>query len=322
MLLTDGDIWNQVTLFTYLNEQVQNSKWGLRVFALGIGDGVSHALIEGVARAGNGFAQSVNNNEKLDAKVIRMLKGGLSPHSTDYSLEVKYEDPDEDFEIVDKVTDMLKVILSENKVVDKFKEKQEDKPVSFFNETPGKAGQEKPPSAENGTADPFAHLPTISVQKILQTPQTIPPLFPFSRTSVYLLFSEDAALKTPKSVTLQAKSEHGPLELKIPVEMLNAPGETIHQLAARKAIQELEEGRGWIHEAKGGKYTQTPVKHLYPSCFDEIFQREAVRIGVRFQVGGKWCPFVAVKDDDKDKDVDKAKKVHQRSVPASRTCEG
>ncbi|KAL8940086.1 MAG: hypothetical protein Q9216_002995 [Gyalolechia sp. 2 TL-2023] len=300
MLLTDGAIRNQGALFTDLNDKVQKSQSGLRIFALGIGDQVSHALVEGVARAGNGFAQIVNNNEKLDAKVIRMLKGGLFPHTTDYNLEVKYENTDEDFEIVDKVTDMLEVLLSDDKAGG---ENKENKPVSFFNETSGQDGQEKPPSAENDTTDPFAHLPTISAPKILQTPQNIPPLFPFSRTSVYLLFSEDATLKTPKSVTLRAKSEHGPLELEVPVEVLDAPGKTIHQLAARKAILELEEGRGWIYEARDSKDTETLVKHRYPSRFDEMVQREAVRIGVRYQVGGKWCSFVAIDDEEKDKDV-------------------
>ncbi|KAL8838521.1 MAG: hypothetical protein Q9170_002101 [Blastenia crenularia] len=303
MLLTDGDIWNQLELFTFLNSEVKKSNSSLRVFALGIGNGVSHALIEGVARAGNGFAQTVDNNEKLDSKVIRMLKGGLSPHTTDYSLEVKYENEDDDFDIVDKVTDALKVMLSEEAAKDKpeeEKEKKENKPTSFFSTSPGISGPEKPPSAENDNKDPFAHLPTISVPKIIQAPQTIPPLFPFSRTSVYLLFSGESAQKTPKSVTLRAKSEHSPLELEIPVEVLTTPGKTIHQLAARKAIQELEEGRGWIYEAKDKDNIEKSVKDLHPSRFDEMVQREAVRIGVRYQVGGKWCSFVAVKDNDKE----------------------
>ena len=196
MLLTDGDIWDQGGLFTYLNDEVKKSKSSLRVFALGIGDGVSHALIEGVARAGNGFAQTVNNNEKLDSKVIRMLKGGLSPHTTDYSLDIKYEDADEAFEMVDKVTDSLKVMLSEEKEVAKPKAKDIDTPMSFFDtSTVQSGGKEKPPSADNETTDPFAHLPDISVPKILQSPQFIPPLFPYSRTSVYLLFSGDLVSK-------------------------------------------------------------------------------------------------------------------------------
>ncbi|KAL8777663.1 MAG: hypothetical protein Q9213_007762 [Squamulea squamosa] len=302
MLLTDGDIWSQGQLLNYLSDEVQKSASSLRIFALGIGDGVSHALIEGVARAGNGFAQTVNNDEKLDSKVIRMLKGGLSPHTTDYSLEIKYEDADEEFEVVDKVTDALKVMLSEETVTAKQEAKENDKPTSFFDTTIAQSGgTEKPPSADNEKADPHAHLPAISVPNIIQSPQIIPPLYPFSRTSVYLLFSGISTQKTPKSVVLRAKSEHGPLELEILVETLATPGQTIHQLAARKAIQELEEGRGWIHEAQdeSGK----PIKERYASRFDEMIQREAVRIGVQFQVGGKWCSFVAVKDNDKLNDT-------------------
>ncbi|KAL8670299.1 MAG: hypothetical protein Q9168_005154 [Polycauliona sp. 1 TL-2023] len=320
MLLTDGDIWNQGELFSYLNDEVKKSSSKLRLFALGIGEGISHALVEGVARAGNGFAQTVNNNEKLDSKIIRMLKGALSPHTTDYSLEIRYQDADEEFEMVDKVTDALKVMLSEPKVTGEPEAKENSKPISFFDTTATPSGEkEKPPSADNEKTDPFAHLPAISVPKIMQTPQLIPPLFPFSRSSVYLLFSGDSTQRTPKSVVLRAKSEHGPLELEFPVETTTTPGQTIHQLAARKAIQELEEGRGWIYEAQdeSGK----SVKEQYASRFDEMVQREAVRIGVQFQVGGKWCSFVAVKDNEKSKNESTETELNKDTVALTPSTE-
>ena len=72
MLLTDGDIWNQAELFEYVAQETKTG--GVRVFPIGIGDGVSSALIEGVARAGRGFAQMVGNNEKLDSKIVRMVR--------------------------------------------------------------------------------------------------------------------------------------------------------------------------------------------------------------------------------------------------------
>ena len=93
----------------------------------------------------------------------------------------------------------------------------------------------------------------------------------------------------------------GPLELEIPIEEIS--GRTIHQLAARKAILELEEGRGWIFEAKGTDNEGELLKQRYPSRFDEMVQREAVRLGVRYQVGGKWSSFVAVADNEKDQDM-------------------
>ena len=59
MMLTDGETWDQQNLFSYLNEAITEHKAPIRVFTLGIGNGVSHALIEGIAKAGDGFAQIV-----------------------------------------------------------------------------------------------------------------------------------------------------------------------------------------------------------------------------------------------------------------------
>ena len=70
------------------------------------GPDLSSALIEGVARAGNGFSQMVGNGEKLDSKIVRMLKGALTPHINDYELEIKYED-----DSVDRVADCLRLKL-------------------------------------------------------------------------------------------------------------------------------------------------------------------------------------------------------------------
>lgn len=72
MLLTDGDIWSQQEMFDYISEETKSGD--VRVFPIGIGGSVSSALIEGVARAGRGFAQMVTNNEKLDSKVVRMVR--------------------------------------------------------------------------------------------------------------------------------------------------------------------------------------------------------------------------------------------------------
>lgn len=112
IMLTDGETWNQQLVFDYLNEQIVETKAAIRIFTLGIGNGVSHALIEGIAKAGNGFSESVGEGEQMGTKVVRMLKGALSPHVTDYTLEVKYSAAeDDDFEIVEKVADSLNVKL-------------------------------------------------------------------------------------------------------------------------------------------------------------------------------------------------------------------
>ena len=60
-----------------------------RCFTFGIGSGASTALVEGLARAGNGTAEFVKEGERLQPKVIRSLKRALQPAVTDVSVEFK-----------------------------------------------------------------------------------------------------------------------------------------------------------------------------------------------------------------------------------------
>jgi hypothetical protein len=301
-------------LFEYLNQEITDKKAPIRIFTLGIGNGVSHSLIEGVARAGNGFSQAVAEGEKMDQKVVRMLKGALSPHINDYTLEVKYtakkktvdaDEGDDDYEIIEKVADSLKVKLHLNEKSEKSMtvsiqsitthetstNHYQMKPISLF-DTSINLDEEEPTVHDETGESRYAHLPKIAVPNIIQAPQHIPSLFAFNRTTVYLLFGPDAPQQTPRSVVLRGISVHGPLELEIPIQILDIPGETVHQLAAKKAIAELEQGRGWLRSAKDE--SGNLVKKVFESSFEDMVEREAVRLGVQFGVGGKWCSFVAV----------------------------
>ncbi|KAG7412574.1 von Willebrand factor A domain-containing protein 5A [Fusarium oxysporum f. sp. rapae] len=296
-LLTDGEIWDQDRLFQLINKEVAHSKGTARVFSLGIGAGASTSLIEGIARAGNGFAQTVADDEKMDKKVVRMLRGALFPHISDYSLEIKYDKADpsteDEFELIEKVVDALKIDTVENE--EKTKEVEAPKKsISLFDasaDDDDDTEMTEAPRVENK----FDHLPDVSIPRYLQTPGTIPPLFPFNRTTVYVLLSQDTPSQQPKSVILRGTSSHGPLELEIPITVVTEKDSVIHRLAARKEVKELEEGRGWLNHAKDsdGKL----LKEKYDGHFSDMVEREAVRLGVKYQVGGKWCSFVAVEDN-------------------------
>ncbi|KAK1757730.1 von Willebrand factor type A domain-containing protein [Echria macrotheca] len=296
-LLTDGEIWDHQLLFNMINTYNAGAKGAIRVFTLGIGSDVSHALIEGVARAGNGFSQSVGDSEKMSSKVVRMLKASLTPHVNDYTLEIKYgqqgEAEEEDFEIVEKVMDALTLDIPEPKP-----EPEAKKPISLFDTSADADVHMADASLDMSAGGKYSHVPPVAEPKFLQAPFEIPPLFPFSRTSVYLLMSSESVQKTPKSVVLRGTSRYGPLELEIPVTALAGKGETLHQLAAKKAVQELEEGRGWLYHAKDS--SGELFKDKLPGHFNDMVEREAVRLGVRYQVGGKWCSFVAVDETTKE----------------------
>ncbi|KAK2808681.1 hypothetical protein FQN50_004546 [Emmonsiellopsis sp. PD_5] len=311
LLLTDGEIWDQESLFTYINAAVSDKP--IRFFSLGIGDGASHSLIQGIARAGNGFAQSVNDNEQLDKKVVRMLKGALTPHIKDYTVEIVYEgDGDEDFEIIDKANE---IPTAENfppphkqseDAMDVDSKKEDPKPkqtISLFDPS----YQESDIRSE---AVPEIDLPKLQAPNVLQAPYKMPPLYPFNRTTVYLLLSPETVHQKPKSLLLKGTSKHGPLALKIPIDDVGQ-GTTIHQLAARKITLELEEGRGWVYHAKDtdGKL----ILDNYESKKEDIVKHEAVRLGVQFQVAGKYCSFVAVDPGSKTNEAGKENSVSSAS---------
>lgn len=301
ILLTDGSVWDQSRLFDTVQHHVTQSQGAVRLFTLAIGSDASHSLVRGLARAGRGFSQSVGDNEMMDKKVVRMLKGALTPHIHEYALEVKYKRPDQDivdddddFDLIDRVADLA---IDTQPAGERAEKKQSAskppiKPISLFDPSFDPDAQIE---SSGATATP-ADLPSLSIPKILQAPLTIPPLYPFNRTSVYLIMSPETGDKIPESVILRAESKYGPLELEIPVTTTTT-GETIHQLAARNATHEMEEGRGWIFQAKE-QAGNVLLKDAYKAQFAAMVEREAVRLGVRFQVAGKWCSFVAVEGDD------------------------
>ncbi|KAK0865414.1 hypothetical protein LTS02_005395 [Friedmanniomyces endolithicus] len=323
ILLTDGQVWGEEEVFRFIDQQICGKGVDARVFALGIGDGVSHSLVEGVARAGRGFAQFVAGEEEgtgVEGKVVRMLRGALYAHTRDHELEVVYaeeeevkaenggvvsgvEEMEDDFELVEKSDANLQTDekTSETPAVDDTNEKPA---ASFFDPT---ANLDTPITETQLPANRYAHLPLITPPPLFQAPATIPPLFPFNRTTLYLLLGPETPQKHISAIVLRATSAQGPLELRIPVDYLESSGNaavpTVHQLAARKAIQDLEAGSGWLSTATTPATDSTDfdgpgvaIKERYPSRFDELLEREAVRLGEKFQVAGKWTSFVAVQE--------------------------
>ncbi|KAJ5342894.1 hypothetical protein N7541_012018 [Penicillium brevicompactum] len=269
LLLTDGGAWNQYAIFEFVKKANQNDS--TRFFTLGIGNDASHALVTGVSRAGKGFSQAVLNNEDLNKTVVRMLKGAMMPRLHDTRLDVKIPELEEDFVHIEMPSNHQKPAETQ-------------KPISLISQDS---------ETEPTPGDLREALPVLTVPSILQAPANLPALFPFIRSNVYLLLSH-ASAEFPETITLRADSKHGPLELEIPVQDVGK-GQTIHQLAAKKVVTELEESQGWINSARDIQGELIITK--WESRAAELNQRECERLGVRFQVAGKHCSFVAVDDE-------------------------
>lgn len=263
ILLTGGNIEYQETRFAYISEQMEKAQGSIRIFCLGVHDRstVLPALVERISKAGHGLSQCVQSGERLDASVVHMLRGALSTH-VEGILDVKYEEND-DFELVDKVTDKMEILLSEH-------------------EASNTSTSELPGSSNKDTNASEAYYP-----QIIQAPHTTPGLFAGTRTTIYLLMCPTNIRKNPITITIRSSSSDGSPILEIPIQTLTEKSTTIHQLAARKAIRDLEECRGWM-------YNQSTFEA------QTLAEKEAVRLGETFQVINKWCSFVAVLSSDKE----------------------
>jgi Mg-chelatase subunit ChlD len=81
IVLTDGEVWDTENIIKFVQETRTKTEERVRFFALGVGDAVSHRLVEGIGRQGGGFAEvvAVDAAGRWESRVIRMLKGALTP---------------------------------------------------------------------------------------------------------------------------------------------------------------------------------------------------------------------------------------------------
>jgi len=81
LLLTDGEVWEVDAILDFVRSTRDEIGEKVRFFALGIGNAVSHKLLEGIGCFGGGFAEvvAVDSPGSWDERVVRKLKGALSP---------------------------------------------------------------------------------------------------------------------------------------------------------------------------------------------------------------------------------------------------
>ncbi|KAG5661278.1 hypothetical protein KAF25_005400, partial [Fusarium avenaceum] len=82
LLLTDGEVWCEEETTEFINSARRHSGYRVRFFCLGIGDAVSHSLIEGIAKAGGGYSEAVAASLRMgwEDRVVLMLKAALYTH--------------------------------------------------------------------------------------------------------------------------------------------------------------------------------------------------------------------------------------------------
>lgn len=295
-LLTDGQISDVDALGECIREAVEEGEKSgcfVRVFSLGVGASVSHHLIESVARAGGGYAQLVVEGERMEKKVVNMLKAAMMPPVTNMGVEWTSTAPvenasEEDFEIVE--------------AGEAVPSSSERKPaINLFDTSPEVVSRPLPLPTP---------LPKI-VYPIQQAPFKVSPLYRGARFTIYAILS--SATPVPGELVLRGSSPDGPVELKVKVESTQKGETMLHSLAARALVRDLEEGSSCIHalgrattEANermlkklgvqvvtqdGKSYKDLP---LSSNLVSEITKQEILDLALKYNLSSKYTSWVAI----------------------------
>jgi hypothetical protein len=314
-LLTDGEIWDVGSLCDVIREAVDEGERrnsSVRVFSLGIGDSVSHHLIESVARAGSGYAQLVMESERMEKKVLNMLKSALVPPATDLGVQWTPKATGSDNEVEG-------FVLVEAEDSSRGEEDAAAPPVvdpnesGSTNETPINLFSTSPEVPSPPPPPPALPPPSVVVP-IHQAPFKVPILSRGARFTIYAILS--STLPVPKELVLQGSSPDGPVELKVKAETVREGETMLHSLAARAVVRDLEEGTSCIHalgrdatatqkemlkrlgvhvvDSEGKKYTTAVLssKHV-----KEITKQQILDIAIRYNLSSKYTSWVAIDED-------------------------
>ncbi|KAJ7487233.1 vault protein inter-alpha-trypsin domain-containing protein, partial [Mycena galericulata] len=279
-MLTDGDAWDLDAVLGTVKDAVAAAPWDapLRVSVLGIGNSVSTAMCEGIARVGQGTCILVGERETgFTGKIARLLKAARTPGISNISVDwgrpaaevpkVPAPEPEDDFELVDEQKTTLNIF---DEIVDS----------THIDETVA------PPPP------PVILPPPSAVQ---QSPFKIRTLFPGTRLNVYAILqgtSPPPHRDTCMTVTLRGSTADGAvIELTIPVtlsHLKNDPGASpaIHALAVRKIIQDLEDGQHGLAAALSNPDDTDLLARTVKASI--------VRLGTTYAISSAHTSFVAV----------------------------
>ncbi|KAF7345069.1 hypothetical protein MVEN_01670200 [Mycena venus] len=282
LMLTDGDAWDLDGVLTEVKSAVAAAPKDayLRVSVLGIGNSASTAMCEGMARVGNGTCMMVGEEETtFTGKIARMLKAAKTPPISNISVdwgrsaakvsnEKAATPPDyDDFEIVEGAS-----------------EKPKKKTLNIFDET-----VDDPMDVDSTPAPPPPPVVLAGFPPAQQAPFKIQNLFPNIRLNAYAILQGKSI---PKTIAIRGSTVDGAeIELPIPVtisHLQNTPDAppAVHALAARKVIQDLEDGQ---HALKATLANPDDADLLARTVKASI-----VRLGKTYSIASTHTSFVAV----------------------------
>lgn len=229
-------------------------------------------------------------SEAIAGKCARLLKASRSPPvsnlSVDWGLRVDWDlatpsDLNDDFEMVEPETATLVETTPT-------KSKKRAAPINLFDDSHDPLA----PSQDIG-AKPAPEVILTPRPFIEQAPLKVPNLYPGNRFIISAIVTSKLK-KIPENVAISGELPSGQkLELKVPVQkaIVTTTPPLIHTLAAKRLIQDLEDGN-----VKPKAVNQDKVSE------EDIVKAAVVRLGSEYQLTSRYTSFIAV-DQSLKKDI-------------------
>lgn len=202
ILLTDGEIWQADKTIDFVRTTTSEADGQVRFFSLGIGNRVSHQLIQGIGFFGGGFGQAVavDAHGRWKEAVIHMLKGAVMPNSWSYTIQ--------------------------------FGEGWNEKRLDLDDFLPY--------HAERNSPEALRQLAGAADRSFVRAPRTIPLLHHFGHQSVYFLLHSTSDHHLPECVTITACSQYGGTKTATLAVTKGTTNNIMQHLAAKAAVRDLE----------------------------------------------------------------------------------
>jgi hypothetical protein len=263
VMLTDGEVWKLDETIRFVQATSRSSEGRIRYFALGIGNAVSHELVEGIAKAGGGYAEVIPAASQggWEDRVVAMLGAALAGHVGYFQIEFngQGEDHARGIHLRDGKKSQRHIILISASDI-------------YLAGNRGQAGI--------GLIRP----------DILQSPADISTLSPFLRNRAFMLF--DSAREQPplNHINIKVTAPGGEeIMTRVPISLVEGKDSTLHKLGARALLGDLERGQSWIHLDPNAPPRGSAQEQ-------KLVRQEGEALGCKWSLVSKWTSFYAVEE--------------------------
>ncbi|KAH7064338.1 von Willebrand factor type A domain-containing protein [Paraphoma chrysanthemicola] len=229
IVLTDGQVWRPAETISFVKDKWTMTEGMTRFFSLGIGAAVSHDLVEGIAKAGGGYAEVITSASGggWEDRVVAVLKAATTSHVGCFQVDLEW-----------------------------------------------KRDQ---------------NLEGLEVPKYQQSPADLCEISPFIRNRIFFLFDSGVIVPELEAIVLNARGSNGiTITKRVSPRRLHLPGSTIHKLAARALLGDLERENSRLHRCRSVDVTQT--------AFNKLIWDEAVNLSCKWSLISKWTSLYAVEE--------------------------